>query len=67
MLKYVKDNLKRQDFRLLCRDDTVVDWMSWCCRQIMRQLLGAVEFIHSRNVVHRDLKVRSSIDYITQL
>jgi len=33
----------------------------------MRQLLGAVEFIHSRNVVHRDLKVRSSIDYVTQL
>jgi len=34
-----------------------------CCvlRQIMRQLLGAVEFIHSQNIVHRDLKVCSLV------
>jgi len=32
----------------------------------MRQLLGAVEFIHSRNIVHRDLKVCSFIPVPTE-
>ena len=28
------------------------------CRQVMRQLLEAVEYIHSKSIVHRDLKVK---------
>lgn len=27
------------------------------CRQIMKQLLEAVHFVHKKNIVHRDLKV----------
>lgn len=33
------------------------DILYMCSRQIMRQLLDAVEFIHAKNIVHRDLKV----------
>ena len=28
------------------------------CRQIMKQLLEAIKFIHEKNIVHRDVKVR---------
>ena len=32
--------------------------MDVLCRQVMLQLFDAVEFLHSKNIVHRDIKVQ---------
>ena len=38
------------------------DWNNW---DVMEQVSGGVEFIHDRNLVHRDLKPRNSMAMIT--
>jgi len=68
----LKDNLHAEKVYLyiqmqLCRKDTLKDWLKTNCENrdkstifdLFYQIVDAVEYVHSQDLIHRDLKVRA--------
>lgn len=56
----------------LCRKDTLKDWLKTNCEtrdkttifDLFYQIVDAVEYVHSQDLIHRDLKVSTSIEML---